>query len=222
MFKSKNRAIVTPQSEHLKLVGALAMLWGNVDIDSPPFDRNSIIAGMGLHDRGYGCIDNFAIGGMSEEEWIKITRRSFYMQYSDVVADTIAKYHLKQLASHDKSVGRKAITAEFSQVIDEQLKQHNLSREIFDRTDRITELCDMISFDFCMDDPGSGSVSIFQRYSQDQEVPIQYHVENGVIRVTPWPFSISSYEGYLIAYRTDGYPEKLDPVILPYQLEQTR
>jgi hypothetical protein len=28
MFKSKRGTIVTPQSEHLKLVGTLAMLWG--------------------------------------------------------------------------------------------------------------------------------------------------------------------------------------------------
>ncbi len=222
MFKSKSRAILTPQSEHLRLTGTLAMLWGNADFDSPPFHRNSIITGMGLHDRGYGCIDNFAIGGMSEEEWIKITRRSFYMQYSDVVADTIAKYHVRRLASHGESAERKAIAAEFSQVIDEQLKQHSLSRDIFDRTDRITELCDMISFDFCMEAPNSGGVSIFQRYNEDQEVPVQYHVENGIIQVTPWPFSVASYEGYLIAYRSDGYPEKLDPVILSYRLEQTR
>ncbi len=36
MFKSKRRQIVTPQSEHLKLVGTLAMLWGNDQFDAPP------------------------------------------------------------------------------------------------------------------------------------------------------------------------------------------
>jgi hypothetical protein len=46
-------------------------------------------------------------------------------------------------------------------------------------------------------------------------------VEDGVIRVTPWPFSVTSYEGYLIAYQSDGYPEKLDPFILLYRLERT-
>lgn len=221
MFKSKRRAIVTPQSEHLRLVGTLAMLWGNDDFDSPPFNRSSLIMGMGLHDRGYGYLDNFAIGGMNEEEWSEIARRSFYMQYSDVVADTIAKYHVRRLASHDESLERKAMTANFSQGIDKQLKQHGLSREVFDRTDRITKLCDKISFDFCMDVPESDRVSIYPRNSGDEEVLVQYHVENGVIRVIPWPFSVTSYEGYLIAYRSDGYPDKLDPIILPYRLEQT-
>ncbi len=221
MFKSKRRAIITPQSEHLSLVGVLAMLWGNDDFDSSPIDRSSLITGMGLHDRGYGFLDNLAIGGMKEEEWNRVARRGFYMQYSDIVADTIAKYHIRRLASHDESAERKAMTAEFSQVIDDQLKQNGLSKALFDRTDRITDLCDKISFDYCMDVPDSGSVSIYQRNGEDTEVLVQYHVEDGVIRVTPWPFSVTSYEGYLIAYQSDGYPEKLDPFLMLYQLKRT-
>ena len=221
MFKSKSRAMITPQSEHLRLVGTLAMLWGNDDFDSPPFDRSSLIMGMGLHDRGYGALDNFAIGGMNNEEWNEIARRSFYMQYSDVVADTIAKYHVRRLASHDESRERQAMTAEFSQVIDKQLEQYSLSKEVFDRTDCITNLCDKVSFDFCMDAPESDRVSIYPRNSGDEEVLVQYHVETGVIHVIPWPFSVTNYEGYLIAYRSHGYPEKLDPIIVPYRLEHT-
>jgi hypothetical protein len=221
MFKSKRRAIITPQSEHLRLVGTLAMLWGNDDFDSPPIDRSSMITGMGLHDRGYGFIDNLAIGGMKDEEWNDVARRGFYMPYSDSVADTIAKYHIRRLASHDDSAGRKAMVAEFSGVIDEQLKQNGLSKALFDRIDRITDLCDKISFDFCMDVPATGSVSIYQSNREDKEVLVGYHVADGVIRVTPWPFSVTSYEGYLIAYQSDGYPEKLDPFLLRYRLERT-
>jgi len=214
MFKSGRRAIVTPQSEHLRLMGALATLWGNDDFDSPPIERSSMIMGMGLHDRGYGFLDNSPIGGMSEEEWNGIARRGFYMQYSDIVADTIARYHIRRLASHDESAERKAMTAEFSQIIDERLKQHNLSKALFDRMDRVTELCDRISFDFCMDAPDSGAVSIFPRNDEEDEIQVQYHVEDGMIRVTPWPFSVNRYDGYLIAYGLEGYPDRLDPFIL--------
>ena len=118
MFKSKRRPIVTPQSEHLKLVGTLAMLWGNSDFDTPPIERESMILGMGTHDRGYGYLDNHPIGGMVETEWFPIARRTFYMPCSDVVADTIVKYHFRRLASHDDSAGRKALTAEFSAALD--------------------------------------------------------------------------------------------------------
>lgn len=221
MFRSQRRSIVTPQSEHLRLVGTLAMLWGNAEFESPPIDRNSMIMGMGWHDRGYGFLDNSAIGGMSAEEWNAITRRSFSMSHSDIVADTIVKYHVRRLASHDESAERKAMTAEFSQAIAEQLKKHGLSKTLFDRVDRITEFCDRISFDFCMDTPDSGRVSIFPRNGGDEEVTVHYDVDDGEIRVRPWPFSVNHYEGYLIAYRLDGYPDVLDPFLLSYRLERT-
>jgi hypothetical protein len=220
MFKSKRRPIVIPQSEHLRLVGTLAMLWGNEDFDSPPIDRASMIAGMGLHDRGYGVVDNSPLGGVSEEQWNQITRRGFYMQYTDIVADTIAKYHLRRLASYNQSAERQTMTDEFSRAIDSQLRQHNLSGEMFDRTDRITNLCDTISFDFCFDLPASGAVSIFPRNSEKTEVPVQYYVDEGVINVMPWPFSVDNHEGYLIAYQLDGYPARLDPFIVPFRLHK--
>ena len=220
MFKSKRRPIVTPQSEHLKLVGTLAMLWGNDEFDTPPIDRVSMIAGMGLHDRGYGYLDNHSIGGMDDAEWFPIARRTFYMPCSDVVADTIVKYHFRRLASHDESAGRKALTAEFSTALDEHLEVHNLSKKLFDRIDRITDLCDSLSFKFCFDVPASGEISMFPRNGEDKEVAVKYHVEEGVININPWPFSVDSYQGYLVAYKLDGYPKALDPVILTYFLKK--
>lgn len=220
MFKSKRRPIVTPQSEHLKLVGTLAMLWGNDEFDLPPIERESMIAGMGTHDRGYGYLDNHPIGGMDESEWFPIARRTFNMSCSDVVADTIVKYHFRRLAGHDDSPGRKALTEEFSKAIDEHLRKHNLSKELFDRIDRITDLCDSLSFSLCFDMPASGEISIFPRNGEDMEVSIKYHVEDSIISVDPWPFSVDSHPGYLLAYKSEGYPETLDPVILTYELRR--
>jgi hypothetical protein len=218
MFKSKHRDIVTPQSEHLKLVGTLAMLWGNDDFDVPPIERTSMIAGMGLHDRGYGYLDNHPIGGMEDAEWIPIARHGFYMYCSDVVADTLVKYHFRRLADHGDSDERKALTNEFSKAIAQQLEINHLSKERFDRIDRITDLCDRLSFNFCFDEPASGEISIFSRNGEDREVTVQYHVEDGEIHVAPWPFSVDRHTGYLVAYRSEGYPELLDPVILSYTL----
>jgi hypothetical protein len=219
MFKSKRRPIVTPQSEHLKLVGTLAMLWGNDEFDTPPIERNSMIAGIGLHDRGYGYLDNHSIGGMDDSEWFPIAQRTFYMPCSDLVADTIVKYHFRRLAGHDNSPGRKALAAEFSTAIDEQLKRHNLSKDLFDRMDRITDLCDSLSFSFCFDAPASGAIPIYPRNGEDKEVTVEYHVEEGLISASPWPFSVDNYAGYLVAYKLEGYPEQLDPVILPFTLK---
>jgi hypothetical protein len=221
MFKSKRRPIVTPQSEHLKLVGTLAMLWGNADFDAPPIERVSMIAGMGTHDRGYGYLDNHPIGGMDDAEWFPVARLTFYMPCSDIVADTIVKYHFRRLASHDDSPARKALTSEFSEALDEHLEKHNLSKELFDRIDRITDLCDSLSFSLCFDVPTSGEIPIFPRNGEDGEVTVKYQVEDGIISVSPWPFSVDRHEGYLLAYKSDSYPERLDPVILPYILLRT-
>ena len=221
MFKSKRRPIVTPQSEHLKLVGTLAMLWGNDEFDFPPVERNSMIAGIGLHDRGYGYLDNHPIGEMVDSEWFPIAHRTFTMPCSDVVADTIVKYHFRRLAGHFDTPGRNALYAEFSEALDKHNEKHNLSRELFGRIDRITDLCDSLSFSFCFDVPASGEISIFPRNDDDKEINVKYHVEDGVLSASPWPFSVKRHEGYLVAYKSDGYPEMLDPVILPFVLKRT-
>jgi len=218
MFRSKLRDLVIPQSEHLKLVGTLALLWGNENFDAPPIHRNSMIMGMGLHDRGYGYLDNSPIGGMSDEEWQVIARRGFHMECSDAVADTIVKYHIRRLASQGKTELRKVLFTEFSLGVEEHLKRHSLSQIQFDRLDRITDLLDRISFEFCFEAPAFGAVSVFPHNSGNDEVPLQFRVEDGQIRVTPWPFSVNEHRGYLVAYQRNRYPDRLDPMILPYQL----
>ena len=220
MFRSKRRPIITPQSEHLKLVGTLAMLWGNDEFDMPPIERDSMISGMGLHDRGYGYLDNSPIGGMSDEEWQGIARCGFNMEGTDAVADAIVKYHIRRLASHGTTDIRRALYAEFQQGVENHLQRHNLSHTLFDRMDRITDLLDRLSFELCFDVPASGSIAIFPRNDEDKEVTVEYHVENGEINVTPWPFSVDDHRGYLVAYQTNGYPERLDPVILHYHLKR--
>jgi len=62
MFKSKRRPIVIPQSEHQRLSGTLALLWGNADFDRPQMPPDSLLTGIGLHDRAFGYLDTFAIG----------------------------------------------------------------------------------------------------------------------------------------------------------------
>lgn len=109
---------------------------------------------------------------------------------------------------------------EFSQVIDEQLLSHHLSKKVFDRMDRITELTDNISFAFCFAVPASGEVAVFPSNGEDSEVSVHYNIEDGLIHVEPWPFSVDLYMGYIFAYPLDGYPEQLDPFILPYRLER--
>lgn len=221
MFRSRVKPIVIPQAEHLRIVGTLALLWGNADFEPPPVERGSLVAGMGLHDRGYGPLDNSPIGEMAAGEWEKIARAGFYGEYRDAVADLIAKYHVRRLASHGSSPERKALAEEFGHAIAEKLDGLGMSPKLFERLDRVTNLCDMVSFDFCFGEPAAGSASVFPRNGEEKEVEVGYRIDGEKITLAPWPLSVEVHESYIIAYLAEGYPDRLDPVILPYRLART-
>lgn len=218
MFKSRLRPIVIPQFEHEKLVGTLALLWGNAAFDLPPIPFESFLAGIGLHDRAYGHLDNLPIGEASEAEWLANTRKGFDMAWRDPLADAVAKMHLQRLASYGASRKRQAEAAAMAEEIAELTAEHGLDRYLLARIDRITRLCDDISFAFCFEAPVQGSVRIYPRNGEDKEVEVSYQVEDGKIGVTPWPFAVDSHRGYLVGYRLEGYPELLEPVMVTYEL----
>ncbi len=218
MFKSKRRPITIPQAEHGKLAGTLAWLWGNAQFDLPNVSRASFVAGIGLHDRGYGPLDNAAIGETSDDKWFQITRNGFYMPCSDPAADLITKFHLRRLVSWGDSAGHKAMLIEMEAVIEAQFEQNGFDREEFERIDRLTRLCDSLSFDFCFEAPAEGEVRVFPKNGAGEELLVRYSVRDGDIRVDPWPFSVDAYSGYLVGYRLENFPAVLDAVIVPFRL----
>lgn len=221
MFRSRVKPVVIPQAEHLRIAGVLATLWGNRAFEPPPVERASLIAGIGLHDRGYGALDNSAIGEMADGEWEEIARRSFYQEYQDPVADLIAKYHVRRLASQGLTPERRRMAAEFTRLIEEKLISCGFPSELFERIDRITHLCDLVAFDYCFGEPTSGSVPVFPGNDETHPVTVSYRIEGERIAFTPWPLSTEHHLSYIIGYHRDGYPERLDPVILPFELVRT-
>jgi hypothetical protein len=218
MFKSKIRPIVTPQSEHLKLAGALAHAWGNTDFDLPPFPLLSFVEGVALHDRGYGYLDQRPIGDPDEDKWLKITWKGFNMPASDPVADLITKLHLRRLVRSQDTPRRAAMLREMESLIEAQIAEHGFSAADFERLDRITNLCDSISFIFCFEAPARGQVMVYPRNGSDEQVAVEYELKDGAISVSPWPFGVESLRGYLIAYQEDGYPQRLEPVLMIYSI----
>jgi hypothetical protein len=220
LFKSKQRPLAIPQSEHQKLAGTLALLWGNADFERPPVPPASFLTGVGLHDRAYGPIDNLPIGELPEQEWLALTSTGFDMTWTDPIADLITKMHLKRLTSYGSAPARQAMAAEMAQAIAAQIQLNGLDAATFERIDRITNLCDRIAFDFCFEEPAEGEVRIFPRNDRDQQVAVGYRIESGTIQVAPWPFGVDSHTGYLVGYQLENYPTVLEPVTLPYQLIQ--
>ena len=75
---------------------------------------------------------------MSDDEWEGIARQGFFTQYTDIIADLIAKYHFRRLASSSATAQRKALAVGFSEEIEHQISLNHISKELFDRIDRIT------------------------------------------------------------------------------------
>jgi hypothetical protein len=220
MFKSKRRPIVIPQSEHGRLAGTLAALWGNPKFGLPEPDRDSIIAGVALHDRGYGLLDMLAIGELSEQEWLAVTRRGFNKTFSDPIADLIVRYHLRRLVRTNHEVTGRELLVEFDKAIENELEANQLSEREFERLDRITNFCDSIAFDFCFETPTLGTRLVYPQPASEIAVSLRYKVDGGRIYVAPWPFSVPSYSTFIVGYQTAGYPEQLEPLILPIQILQ--
>ena len=218
MFKSKLRPIVIPQTEHGKLAGALAFLWGNAQFDQPTIDFSSFVTGVELHDRGYGFMDTAPLLETSEETWLQLTRHGFYLPMADPSADLIVKLHLKRLTSYDKTAPRQTFLAEMTHVIENQIAQHHLDREEFQRIDRITNFCDSLSFNFCFEQPAQGTVNVFPKNDSATPIPLNYAINAGEIIIDPWPLAVESYTGYLVGYQSQGYPTMPAPVMVPYRI----
>jgi hypothetical protein len=216
MFNSKQRTIVVPQWEHQQLAGTLALLWGNAAFERPAIPSASFVAGVGLHDRAYGPLDNLPIGGIPEADWLALTQAGFATAWADPAADLIVKLHLQRLAGYGIAPERQAAAAAMAEAIQTYAARHGLDLPTFNRIDRITNLCDRIAFDFCFEAPASGTVSIFPRNDAITEVAVNYQIAGDKIFVDPWPCSVAEARGYLVGYQRDGYPKVLEPVVLPY------
>jgi hypothetical protein len=223
MFKSKIRAINIPQFDHGRLTGLLASIWGNEHFGRPGVDFASFVAGIALHDRGYGYMDNSPIGETSESEWLTYTRIGFFeRRFDDPVADLITRYHLRRLTRSNHAATGHALLAEMDTAIDTQLEENHFAAHTFDWIDRITNLLDMISFDFCFEVPLERELAVRPRWGGDELVTVHYEIQPNRVLVDPWPFTVPRYETFLIGYAREGYPSRLEPTVIPVEITPTR
>lgn len=175
MFRSKRRPVVYPQAEHARLAGTIAANWRREDV---PLPFESFVRGVTLHDRGYGELDSDPIGGTTPERWAEIQTRGFRMRSGDEVTDLVVALHIRRLIGDDA-------THPLAREIDEALGDVSPEARA---ADRITEICDKLSFAYC-----SGEV--------DEPV------------LDPWPLAVPELHVVVGGFAADGYPERLEPVV---------
>ncbi|MCC6615565.1 MAG: DUF3891 family protein [Anaerolineae bacterium] len=220
MFKSQKRPIVVPQSEHARMAGILASLWGNELFDRPAMDFQSFIKGVTFHDRGYSQLDYDAIGEVAPERWLAIQRQGISQDAGDAAANAVALLHMKRLVDRSGSEAPyDELVALAEQRIADSVARTSLPRAAFEWADKITNWCDDVAFDFSMETRFHQAGSVCTRVDSADTVTIEYDLRpEGVIAVRPWPFSVESYSGFIIGYEIEGYPERLEPVLMPFTL----
>lgn len=218
MFKSRVRPIVVPQAEHGRLSGILASLWGNEAFDLPAMDFDSFVLGVTSHDRGYGVLDNSPLFQMPADDWNAIQRNGITQGFDDPVANIVTLMHIKRLLGYSD-------VPELNQLVDQHIKQSliqtDVPTDVFVWADKITRLCDNIAFDFSFEKMIQKPTDVHPRRDSEETVTIHHRLEdNGVIRVDPWVFSVEEYHGFIMGYELEGYPDKLEPVLMPFTLRQ--
>ena len=60
----------------------------------------------------------------------------------------------------------------------------------------------MVAFDFCLEEPASGSVA-----------GVAYEIDGqGGITLDPWPLVPAELDGFIVAFLAEGYPDRPAPV----------
>ena len=220
MFKSKVQPVVIPQYEHGRQAGVLASLWGNDRFDRPGLNFDSFVKGVMFHDRGYGPLDNHAIFETPDDTWLAMERQVLEKPYDDASADILVLMHIKRLAEGQNTPGRQALARDIEQQIQVRLNDTPYTLEQHRWADRITSLCDKISFDFCFGTPTELTRRAYPHMDDfETTVELTHRIEpGGVIRLKPWPLSVDSYQGFITGYELDGFPERLEPILVKFQV----
>ena len=81
--------MVYAQAEHARLSAVIAAAWGNEHVSRLRLPLESFVRGVEQHDRGYGELDNDALGEIPQVRWLEIMRRGLKAQDDDAVVDLV-------------------------------------------------------------------------------------------------------------------------------------
>jgi Protein of unknown function (DUF3891) len=202
VFRSRRRPLITPQADHARFSAVLALAWGNERFPRPPLDFDRFVQGVALHDRGYGEHDDDPIFGTERARWVEIQRESFRPRGDDPIVDLVVALHVRRLVGDDPAA------AAMDAALPALHAAAGVSEEDGRAADQITRLCDGIAFDFPLEEPESGRAA-----------GVDYTVDGyGLITLDPWPLAVPRLLGLVTAYAADGYPERLEPVPVPFEV----
>ena len=219
MFKSKHRPIVIPQSEHARLAGIMAHLWGNENFDRPALNFADFVLGVPLHDRVYPEYDNLPINEVPEEVWLDTQRKGILMTSDNPVIDMICLLHSRRLLGFSEYAGTEALIELANEGIERTLARTHYSLAEFEWVDRITRLCDSVAYVFSFEQALNMSLPVSSHVDSEATVIIEIAIDGqGSVQMSPWTFSVESIQGYILGYELEGYPERREAVYIPFSI----
>lgn len=221
MFRHKQENIIIPQFEHLKMVGLLAQHWGNAEFSLPELPREDFITACYTHDLGFGTISNdtYEIGNMSKQQRIEVVKKCVSVEFAnDITRMIVARHFLRLLSfgSYDFPELRELLNHK----IDDLKQKIDIAKQVFNHVDTIIDLLDAISFDFSSGVSSDYTVNVFQDSQSEKQIEMGYTIQNSIITLNHWPFSVNQIKGAIIAYQAEGYPNKLVPVLKTFTVNK--
>ena len=204
MFRSKRRPLVFTQADHARFAATIALHWRQ----RPPLPFDSFVRGVADHDRGYGEHDDAEIGVVDNARWVEIQRAGFRPRGEDAVADLVVALHIRRLLSPPEDELETAALGEVDGLLPGLVKAASVSRADAEAADGVTQVCDRLAFHFPFEAPADGDV-------QD----ISYQLDGqGTVMLEPWPLGVPWLSGLVTAFEAEGYPERLVPFVVPFEI----
>jgi hypothetical protein len=128
------------------------------------------------------------------------------------VVDLVTALHVRRLlASRGDEFERRAYD-EVDALIPSLLAGAGVTVEEAEAADVITNVCDRISFGFCFEEADRGEVRGFA-----------YELDGlGGVTIDPWPLEVARLVGLVTGFEAAGYPERLVPVVTPFEVRPFR
>jgi hypothetical protein len=204
VFRSARRPLIFPQADHARFAAAIALHWRL----RPPMPFESFVRGVADHDRGYGEHDDAEIGVVDNARWVEIQRAGFRPRGEDAVVDLIVALHIRRLLSPPEDALEAAALAELDELLPGLVSTAGVSQEDAEAADAVTNVCDRIAFLFPFEEPASGEVR-----------GITYELDGqGTVMLEPWPLGAPWLHGLIPAFEADGYPGRLAPFVVPFEI----
>ena len=223
MFKAKKRNLIIPQREHARLAGNISIYWGNKIFDLPNIPLHSVVKGITFHQNGFSLLDTYPVKEMDDDTLLNVLKNDFNVQMSDGEAGLINMFHQFRLVSKrlitkpSEKFGE--LQKEFKIAIENKLRSSKYSKNDFLWADRITNLCDRISFNFSFGEEIAETIPVYPKVGSEKEIEIkQLLKDENTIELDNWPFSSKEIKNVVIAYESEGYPKLLKPVLLEFIL----